>query len=308
MRRPDPPADPVSHWRVKVWGLVLVNLATLAWSTNAVLGRWLRADAGPMTLSSLRFAVATAFFCLLLRGRPAEERRLGEDKWWVLGMALCGVVLFSPLFYLGLRYSTAINSVLIQGFSPLITVMIAGWLIHEPVTRRQMAGASIAFIGLVGLISGGSVTFLLSLRFNRGDLILLGGAFSWAVYSVLGRRVMRRRSAVSATALSDLLGLPILVTGAVVEMFFFPPNLRFETIAAMVHICIVPTIVGYWCWNRAVQSLGASGAMVFYNTLPFYGVLLGALLLHEQVGAPQIVSGGFIIAGALLGTTSGWRR
>lgn len=52
----------------------------------------------------------------------------------------------------------------------------------------------------------------------------------------------------------------------------------------MAHICVVPTILGYWCWNQAVQILGAGGAMVFYNTLSLYGgPLLGALALGEPL-------------------------
>jgi len=283
-------------------------MATMAWATNAILGRWLRDDIGPLTISSFRFTVAAMFFTLLLRGRPPEERRPGKDKWWIMAMGLCGVVLFSPLLYLGLRYSTAVNCSLIQGFSPLITALVAGWMIQEPVTRRQISGAAIGFIGVVGLLSGGSLSFLLRLRFNQGDLILLISALIWALYSVLGRRVMRGRSAVSATALSNLFGLPLLAAGAIMEIMYFPPNLRLATIAAVIHICIVPTILGFWCWNRAVQTLGAGGAMVFYNTLPLYGVILGAILLNEPVGPPQIISGGLIIAGGLMGTIGGLYR
>jgi len=64
-------------WRKQALGVIFVNLATLCWATNAVLGRWLRDDIGPLALTSLRFTVATAFFGILLRGRPAQERRYG---------------------------------------------------------------------------------------------------------------------------------------------------------------------------------------------------------------------------------------
>ena len=96
-------------WQQRAWGVLFVNLATMAWATNAVLGRWLRDDIGPLALTALRFSVATAFFGVLLRNRPSRERRYGKDKWWLLGMGLAGVVGFSPLLYLGLRYSTAVN-------------------------------------------------------------------------------------------------------------------------------------------------------------------------------------------------------
>jgi len=292
-------------WRQQALGVIFVNLATLCWATNAVLGRWLRDDIGPLTLTTLRFTAATAFFGILLRNRPAQERRYGTDKWWILGMGLAGVVGFSPLLYLGLRYSTAVNSSLIQGFSPLITALIAGLIIHEPVTRRQLVGAVLGLVGVAGLLSGGSFTFLLRLQFNPGDLILLASAVVWAFYAVFGRRVMRNRSPIAAMALSNFISLPLIAAAAAFEVQHIPLNLRMETIAAIVHICVVPTLIGYWSWNRGVTTLGAGGAMVFYNTLPLYGAVLGAALLGEPLGMTHFVFGGLIVAGGLWATLSG---
>ena len=294
-------SDPVS-WQKRAWGVIFVNLATMSWATNAVLGRWLRADIGPLMLTALRFTVATAFFSILLRNRPPQERQFGNDKWWILAMGLAGVVGFSPLLYLGLRYSTAVNCSLIQGFSPLITALIAGMIIHEPVSTRQLVGAVLGLIGVAGLLSRGSLRFLLGLQFNAGDLILVASAVVWAFYSVFGRRVMRNRSPVAATALSNFLGLPLIVAAAAFEFQHIPLNWRIETIAAIVHICVVPTIIGYWSWNLAVGILGAGGAMVFYNTLPLYGVILGAVFLNESVGMIHLIFGGLILGGGLWAT------
>ena len=292
-------------FETKFWGVLLVNLATLAWATNAILGRWLRADIGPLTLASCRFTVAAIFFSILLARRPPEERRFGKDKWWILAMALSGIAGFSPLLYLGLHYSTAVNSSLIQGFSPLITALIAGWIIQEQVTGKEVAGSIVALIGVVGLISGGSIVYLLDLRFNPGDLIFVAAAVAWAFYSVFGRRVMRNRSPVSATALSIYLALPLLFAAAAVELQYTPVHLRVGTIAAILHICFVPTIVGYWSWNRAVRTLGPHGAMAFYNTLPLYGAMMGVLLLGEPFGIAHFIFGGLIIGGGLWGSLGG---
>ena len=158
------------------------------------------------------------------------------------------------------------------------------------------------------MISGGSLVFLIQLQFNPGDLILVASAVVWALYSVFGRRVMRNRSPVSATALSNFMGLPLLVAAALFELQYIPLNLRIETVAAIAHICIVPTIVGYWSWNRAVRTLGAGGAMVFYNTLALYGVILGALFLGEPLGPVHLIFGGLIVAGGLWASLSFGKR
>jgi drug/metabolite transporter (DMT)-like permease len=294
-----------AQWKDRARGVLLVNAATMAWATNAVLGRWLREDIGPLTLTALRFTVATAFFGVLLQKQPSRERRYGSDKWWLLAMGLTGVLGFSPLLYLGLRYSTAVNCSLIQGFAPLITALIAGVLIQEPVSRRQKVAAVFGLIGVVGLISKGSPAFLIGLRFNTGDLILLLSAGVWALYSVLGRRVMRNRSPVSATALSSFLALGPLTAAAVVELHYVPVSLRAATIAAFAHICVVPTTVGFWSWNRGVRTLGAGGAMVFYNTLPLYGVVLGSVLLGETVMWAHWAFGGLILASGIWATLGG---
>jgi drug/metabolite transporter (DMT)-like permease len=280
-------------------GIALVNLATLTWATNIALGRWLRADIGPLTLAASRFLIASLIFALLLRRRPAEERRLGKDRWLVLGMALSGVTLFAPMLYLGLRFTTTANTTLINGLGPLITGLLATWLIHEPMSRRQVVGAIAGLVGIVILLSGGSLAFWQAARVNIGDLIILGAVSLWGVYSVLGRRVMRHRSALSATAFSAFLGLPLLLLAAVWELQRIPIHLGPKVIVAILYIGIAPTVVGFLAWNAGVRRLSASGAMVFYNTLPLYGALLGTLFLGESLGPAYLSSFALIIGGGI---------
>lgn len=280
-------------------GIGLVNLATLSWATNMALGRWLRADIGPLTLAASRFLIASFIYAVLLQRRPAEERRLGEDRWLVVAMALAGVTLFAPTLYLALRFTTTVNATLINGFGPLITGLLAALLIREPMSRSQLVGAMVGILGILILISGGALTFWRDAQFNIGDLISIGAVTLWGLYSVLGRRVMRHRSALSATAFSSFLGLPLLLIAAIWEIQRLPVQLGPALIASILYIGLVPTVVGFLAWNAGVRRLGASGAMVFYNTLPLYGALLGTLFLDERLGVPHLIGGLLIMGGGL---------
>ena len=174
--------------RAQMGGIGLVNLATLTWATNMVLGRWLRDDIGPLTLAAARFLIASSLFTALLRRRSPEERRLGQDRWLLLGMGLSGVAVFAPTLYLGLRYTTAVNATLINGLGPLITGLLAALLIREPMSGRQAMGAVVGLLGVIVLISGGSLSFWRTIRGNAGDLIVLGAVTLWGLYSVLSPR------------------------------------------------------------------------------------------------------------------------
>jgi len=289
--------------RERRWGWLigtgLVNLATLTWATNMTLGRWLRGSVGPITLAATRFLIASALFAALLQHRPTAERRLGPDRWLLLGMALSGVAIFAPTLYLGLRYTTAVNATLINGLGPLITGLLAALLIGEPMSRHQVVGAIVGLTGVVVIISRGNLAFWRSLQGSLGDLIILGAVTLWGLYSVLGRQVMRRRSALSATAFSAFLGLPLLLLAAVWESRSFPLQGRPDVVLAMLYIGIAPTVVGFLSWNEGVRRLGPSGAMVFYNTLPLYGALLGHLFLQEPIGPAHWLGGALIVGGGL---------
>jgi drug/metabolite transporter (DMT)-like permease len=263
------------------------------------LGRWLRDDIGPLTLAAVRFLIASSFLVALAQRLPREERRLGQDRWLLAGMALTGVVVFTPTLYLGLQHTTTVNATLINGMGPLITGLLAALLIGERMSRRQIGGAGLGLAGVILLISGGRLRFWEALAGSIGDLIMLGAVTLWALYSVMGRKTMRHRSALSASAFSALLGLPLLLLAAIWEIrtsgFTFSPKL----VLPLLYIGMAPGVVGLLSWNAGVRRLGASGAMVFYNTLPLFGAVLGFLFLGETIGLNHLLGGGLIVGGGL---------
>lgn len=280
----------------QIVGIGFVNLATLVWASNMVLGRLLKDAVGPITVSAARFFIAAVIFAIVLRRQPPEERRLGKDGFLLTAMALTGVVLFSPVLYWGLHYTTAVNSTIINGLAPLLTGLFAAWFIKEPMTGRQVGGAVAALTGVLFLISGGSLSFWKTAEFNKGDFLILIAVAIWGLYSVISTKVMRSRSSISATAFSTFIGLPILCLFAVWELQSIPVRLDAYVIMIIIYLGIVPAAAGFYAWNAGVARLGPGGAMVFYNTLPLYGALLGYLFLGEPIGLPHVI-GGLLIAG-----------
>jgi len=83
------------------------------------------------------------------------------------------------------------------------------------------------------------------------------------------------------------------------EVGVLPPSLNPQLLVAVLYIGVVPTVGGFLAWNAGVRRLGASGAMVFYNTLPLYGALLGYFVLGEPIGPAHLAGGALVVGGAL---------
>lgn len=278
---------------------LLVNLSTLLWASNITLGRALRGQVGPLTLTTVRVTVAGLLFLALIRRLPPAERSPGRDWPGLLGMALTGVFAFPVLLYLALRFTTASNASLINGAGPLMTAVLAARILHERLRGHQALGAGISLVGVFLIIGGGLTATDLTL--NAGDLLMLGNVVLWSLYSVLARIVTRGRNVISATAFSTWLALPFLYPAMLSEWRSAPPTWSPALGLTLLYIGVFPAFVAFLAWNEGVRRAGPSGAMAFYNMLPVYGALLGALFLGETPGAGQIAGGALVIAGGLIG-------
>jgi drug/metabolite transporter (DMT)-like permease len=276
-----------------------VNLACFCWATNIVLGRALRFEIGPLTLAALRFVVGSALFAALLQREAPEERRLGSDWLLLLAMGIAGVALFAPLQYLGLRYTTAANAALLQALAPLITGLLAALLIKERMSRYQILAALVGLLGVLVLISGGSLAFWRTMESGIGDLIILVAVTLWALYTVISRLVTARRTVLSATGLSTFFGVPFLLVAMVWELQTTAMQMTPGLALAILYVGISPTVIGFLSWNGGVRRLGPSGAMVFYNTLPLYGAMLAYLFLGEEIGWAHLAGGALIVVAGI---------
>ncbi len=265
-----------------------------------VLGRALRDAIGPFTLAAARMVVAGVAFLPLLRRQPAVEQRPGRRWPWLLGMALLGMVGCPVTLYLALHYTTATSTSLINGTGPLMTALLAAWLLRDRLTPGQLAGAIVSLLGVTLVVGGGQADGLNGLALNLGDLIMLGNVAMWGLYSIMSRVVTRERSAVWATTFSIWFALPFLLPAAILEWRQAPPVLNGSLLLAVLYIGVFSTCLAFLAWNEGVRRVGPSGAMAFYNMLPMFGALLAALFLGERLMSGQLLGGGLIIGGGLL--------
>ena len=282
------------------WAYVFVNLSCLMWASNFVLGRILRDEIGPLTLTTSRVVVASLFYAVIL-GRFAVKERLLPRHWALLiGMALTGVMGFPFLLYRGLQLTTATDAVLINATGPLVTAVLAAILLKERLFPRHVLGGLITFFGVALIVSGGSFERLHQWHVNVGDLYVLLAVVLWGLYSVISRKATQSRSVFSVTVISTWMALPLFLGAGVVGWQPASANWSWQLLLAVVYIGIFPSAVAFLSWNEGVRRVGPNRAMVFYNMLPVYGSILGVILLGESLGAQHVIGGGLILAGSFI--------
>ncbi len=283
-----------------VYGLVV--LASAFWGANFVLAGPVMADLSPLWAAAMRFILGALAMFLLSRWRGEDLAGLGRrhlGAYVLLGVV--GISAFNILFFYALKSTSPTNAALIMATNPLVTTLIAAVMLGERPSARQIGALPIALIGVVVVISGGSLEQLEALNIARGDVLMLGADLAWALYNVLGKRYMPRAgSAVANTTLVMSAGAVMLFSVAMFEGGGLPAIPGTNAMVALLVMALAGTVLAYLFWNIGIAHMGAGRTALFLNLVPVFAMLAGglggAIPSHVQLIGGAIVIGGVTLA------------
>ncbi|MBR0560569.1 DMT family transporter [Neokomagataea anthophila] len=283
-----------SSSRFSIWNTpyLLLTLATCFWASNFVLGRAIPASLTPVTLSFLRWVLATILvtpFALphLRKDFPTIRKHLPI----LLLLSLLGIAGSNTLAYFAVRQTTATSALLIQSAMPISILGFGLLLFGERPTMRQLIAMAFAAVGVLCVILGKPGTTGGAL--NMGTILAGLAMLCQSSYAALLRckPPLHPSSFLFATFLcATLLLLPL-------EFFTSSglPHLTLPNIGAITYLAIGPSLLAFFLFNRGVQLIGSAKASIFFYLMPVFGTLFATLLLGERIEAIEL--GGFVLVG-----------
>lgn len=284
---------------------LLLTLTSLFWSLNWVIGRAIVDHVSPLTLTFARWVVAIAVMLPFAWPQIRAHWPVIRREWKVIvWLGFWGTGLHNMFAYLGLRYTTATNGVILNSSIPIMIILL-GWLVYrDTISRVQALGVGISMVGVLSILTRGDPAVLATLELNKGDLIVLIGMVFWAAYTVFLRMKPADLPGLAMLACCGVVGVAILFPLFLVEMLLLDGYVAFTpaTIGAMLYLGIFPSFVGYVFWNRAVAEVGSNVAGIFVHLMPAFGSLLAWIFLDERIRLFHFVGIALILAGIALTT------
>ena len=295
----DGPARPRGTSRERRLAEAGLLATALLWSANFVVVKATIGVLGPLSFTGLRYGVASITLLLLLKWRLGTFRWPAGHGLQLLGMGLLGFGAYQVLWTIGLTQITAGNSALLVAISPVLTALLAGAVGMDRLTAPKLAGALISFTG-VALVIGASHELSLGTSLV-GDLFTLTAAALWAVYTVLGARILRVVDPLQATTWTVVGGSLLLVPLGAWELATQPPDsFPVAAVVAILYSGALAAGVANVLVFRAIRVVGPTRVAATQFLVPACAVALGAVFLAEPVGIAQLVGGAVIVLGVWL--------
>lgn len=282
---------------MRAW--VYLLLCNLLWAGNYMSGKFAIQEFSPLWITFLRWVMAVAILLPIAAcwEKPAW-RTFSRTTWLRLaGMGLCGVVAFNLLIYSALQYTSPLNGALVSALTPAMALALTAVALRERITRLQLAGLFVSLLGVSVTLTQGRLDQLLTMTYNRGDLLMLAADFAWVLYTVLGKQ-LGNVPPITATALSSAFGLLIMLPAALANPLD-TARISGAGVASIVYIALGASVLAFTFWNMAVRALGINKASLSINLIPVYTALL-TLLAGQPFYASQGVGGLLVISGLLI--------
>jgi drug/metabolite transporter (DMT)-like permease len=276
-----------------------VLAVVVIWSANFVIVKAAVTALGPFTFTSLRYVVAALTLLAILRWRTGSLRWPAGYGRQLFLMGALGFGAYQLLWSLGLTQITAGDSALLIAASPVFTALLAGAVGMDRLTPPKLVGALIAFTGVAVVIAAGHE---LSLGASLvGDLLTLGAAALWAVYTTAGARILRTVDPLPATTWTVVAGAIVLLPfGAWEAANAGTVTLTPEVVLAIVYAgALAAGIANVFVFN-AIRLVGPTRVTASQFLVPAGAVILGAMFLDEPIGPGQVVGGAIILLGVSL--------
>ncbi|MDK2784746.1 MAG: hypothetical protein PWQ86_1253 [Bacillota bacterium] len=285
-----------------VFGLLFV---ISVWGSSFPVAKLALAEISPLGLATLRFTLASFIFVPVVwlstkRSGTKLPQPDGRDFLLFNFLGLLGVTTYFMVQYTAVSLTTASNAGLLIAIAPLFVTLFSAFCLGERLTARKLLGIGVAMLGVAAVISRGTFHFSFGERSLAGDLLMILNAFCWALFSILGKQVMRRYPPLVATFYITVLGTfwfyPLALPRGVLQAALRLSPAGWWAVAFLGAFC---SVGGYYFWYWGLSQVEASRVAVFQYLQPLVSLVLSALMLGEQVKPATLGGGLLIIAGVI---------
>ena len=269
------------------------------WGTSFVATKTVLLEIKPVTVIILRLILASILLTIIALSTKRSFSVNLKSHGWIFILALIAT------FHLwiqvtGLQYTTASNTGWIIGTAPIFMAILGLIFYKEKVTFLQLTGILIAMFGLLLLIGKGNILNI-DLIENKGDLLVLGSAFTWGVYSMVNKKISLTYSPL----------MTILYLFLMMAIIIIPFNLNSETFNSVINLSFIGWIsilflglfcsgIAYVIWAQALRDMESAKVGAFLYFEPFVTVIAAWALLSESITLMMILSGLLITFGVFI--------
>ncbi|WP_439257463.1 DMT family transporter [Lonepinella sp. BR2271] len=283
--------------------LPFLLLPPLFWAGNFAVGRAVRADIPPYTLSFGRWVIALVVLLPFVFTTMKRDWQQYRQHWGkIITVSIFGVAAFNTLVYKGLHSTTTTNAILLNSCIPVLIMLIGVLFYRQKIKITQAIGLAVSLLGVLVIVLQGQWANVIALSFNVGDIIVFSAMICWAIYTLLMKDIPASIDRKGLMAIQIIIALISLFPLLLWEQWQGSQVISWNnsTLLGLAYVGIFPSVIAYILYSVAIQKVGPVISGLSIHLMPVFGVLLSVSLLGEHFHFYHLCGIGLIATGLVL--------
>ncbi len=260
----------------KTYISLLLVLVSLVWAGSFVAVRITVEEISPVDLGFLRFLVATPFMVLILLLSKKETRLPIKDFLSLSVLGLTGVTLLYIFQFIGIEQTTASTAAVLINTNVIFVVILSATFLKENFSFKKSLGIALSFFGVLVVIfaqmTNESIVF--SNVFLIGCIFMVLSALCWAIYSIVGKKLLDKYDPFTVTTYAFILGTIFFLPVVLPDTTDVVQNISFNGWISILYLALICSVFGYVAWYYALSKIEAGRAVVFLNLIPLFTIVI----------------------------------
>jgi drug/metabolite transporter (DMT)-like permease len=283
-------------------GWLGMMFAVFCWGLSFPLLKVVLEGVEPITLAVLRFVISVIPLIILLiakGGGSSFIKPLKEDWKFFLCLGIVGITLPNLFQNYGMTMTSAHISSIIQASGPVFTILLAVLFLKEPLGKNKILGTLIAMIGTILLVTEGGMR--LSGSTFLGNLLVLMSALSYAVSSILSKKILDKYDPLTVATMSMFMGTIILA----VFMMLESPGEKIPEITPYFWVIILilamlPGTLALLVWYNILRTSEVSRVILFIYLIPVFATAIAYFWPGEVIKLGTVIFAALIVFGVVI--------
>ena len=293
--------------RVRDWGLLI--LCNLIWASQYSMVKIVQEQMGPIFATFFPVTLATLMLTVLVRrerkrGNAAPVLKGDVKKFIIIG--ICGQIPAQLFVTWGVGLSLASIPSLLALTLPVFTALMAYIILGERMTALRWISFALALAGAIECsgINWGELS-VGNLRFFFGSVLVFGGILGSCFFNVYSKKLLERYSPLQIILYSyyTTVGCMLPITlYAEPQGFLHLAHFSLRVWIGLAELTLFVYFLSMVIFLYVLTRLDVTQAALSNYLLPFFGLVLAALLLHEKLTKFMIIGGILVLASTLVVT------
>lgn len=275
--------------------IILLVFVITTWGYSWVLMKMGLGYGEPFTFATWRCAIGGIALMAYLSFRPVKWPRIRKLPDYIMIGLFQTTLMFGLMLY-GMKHVTAGKTSVLLYTMPIWTILLVNFYLKERLNRRKWAGVALGSAGILCIL-GWDTLVNQNMGILLGELLILGGAVSWAVSNIWIKKRMAGEDIYAVSGLQLTFGAIGLAILAAPTEGVFNMGWNAHSIYILLFTGVVASAVDFTIWFYLLKRMDI-GILTFSSMLvPVFGLLFDWLLLGNTLDGGVIVGGLLILGG-----------